>query len=420
MPASPQAPTMLRLASLVGFMWGAYFLNYSDRQAVFAMFKPLSSDLAMTDQQLGLTGAVFLWVYGIGCPLAGQLADRVSKRLLVVLSLALWSVVTLAMGLATSGLMLLALRAAMGVSESLYMPAAISLTADSTPPSLRSRAVALLTTAQIAGTVCGSWFGGWMAERGQWRGAFFALGAVGLVYALPYFAFLRGFPETTAATDGDRPPKLSVAVLARVPTYALLCVTFPVFVFGLWLLYSWLPEYLREKFSLGIADAAFTATAYMQTATLVGLLLGGVLADRLFAWTRAARIWLLVASFLGCAPCLHLIGACQSLPAMTASLIGFGLASGFLMGNIFPAAFEVVPASTRASAVGVLNLFAAVISGFAPLLGGMWRRTIGLERLMDYTSIAYLVGALLLVVAILRFFPRDYARAQDTLPGTDA
>jgi sugar phosphate permease len=197
-------------------------------------------------------------------------------------------------------------------------------------------------------------------------------------------------------------------------------VTFPVFVFGLWLLYSWLPEYLREKFSLGIADAAFTATAYMQTATLVGLLLGGVLADRLFAWTRAARIWLLVASFLGCAPCLHLIGACQSLPAMTASLIGFGLASGFLMGNIFPAAFEVVPASTRASAVGVLNLFAAVISGFAPLLGGMWRRTIGLERLMDYTSIAYLAGALLLVVAIIRFFPRDYARAQDTLPGTDA
>ena len=56
MPAPPQAPTMLRLASLVGFMWGAYFLNYSDRQAVFAMFKPLSNDLAMTDQQLGLTG----------------------------------------------------------------------------------------------------------------------------------------------------------------------------------------------------------------------------------------------------------------------------------------------------------------------------------------------------------------------------
>ena len=64
------------LVWLIAFMWGAYFLNYCDRQAVFAMFKALKSDLGMSEQQLGLTGAVFLWVYGLGCPLAGQLADR--------------------------------------------------------------------------------------------------------------------------------------------------------------------------------------------------------------------------------------------------------------------------------------------------------------------------------------------------------
>mgnify|MGYP003852435305 CR=1 FL=1 len=55
--------------------------------------------------------------------------------------------------------------------ESLFMPTAIALTANAHPPALRSRAVSLLTTAQIAGTVGGSWFGGWMADRGQWRGA---------------------------------------------------------------------------------------------------------------------------------------------------------------------------------------------------------------------------------------------------------
>ena len=70
------------------------------------------------------------------------------------------------------------------------MPTAIALTANAYPPALRSRAIAVLTTAQIAGTVVGSWFGGWMADRGQWRGAFFVLGAVGLLYALPYFLFL--------------------------------------------------------------------------------------------------------------------------------------------------------------------------------------------------------------------------------------
>jgi sugar phosphate permease len=73
----PQLIVSARQASLlVAFMWFAYFLNYADRQAVFSMFPSLKMDLGMTDQQLGITGAIFLWVYAIGCPIAGQLADR--------------------------------------------------------------------------------------------------------------------------------------------------------------------------------------------------------------------------------------------------------------------------------------------------------------------------------------------------------
>jgi MFS family permease len=131
------------------------------------MFPALKAELGLTDTQLGLTGSIFLWVYGIGCPIAGQLADRFSKRWLVVLSLAVWSAVTFATGLVGTAFALLALRAAMGVSEALYMPAAISLTANAHAPERRSRAIALLTTAQIFGTVGGAWFGGWMAPAGQ-------------------------------------------------------------------------------------------------------------------------------------------------------------------------------------------------------------------------------------------------------------
>ncbi len=153
-------------------MWFAYFLNYCDRQAVFAMFPSLKSDLGMTDQQLGLTGAFFLWVYALGCPVAGIVGDRVSKRMLVVMSLIIWSLVTVATGLSRSGSELLWLRAAMGISESLFMPTAVALTASAFAPALRSTTIAILTTAQIAGTVAGSWFGGWMADMGAWRTAF--------------------------------------------------------------------------------------------------------------------------------------------------------------------------------------------------------------------------------------------------------
>lgn len=157
---------------LLAFMWGAYFLNYCDRQAVFSMFPALKADLQMSDRQLGLTGTIFLWIYALGCPIAGQLGDRFSKRKLVVTSLIIWSLVTIATGFANSASTMLSLRGVMGISESLFMPIAIALTANAFSPVLRSRAIAVLTTAQIAGTVAGSWFGGWMANLGHWRSAF--------------------------------------------------------------------------------------------------------------------------------------------------------------------------------------------------------------------------------------------------------
>jgi predicted MFS family arabinose efflux permease len=320
--------------------------------------------------------------------------------------------VTAATGLAGSALVLLMLRAAMGVSESLYMPAAVSLTANAHAPERRSRALALLTTAQIAGTVGGAWFGGWMAQQGRWREAFFVLGGVGLLYAGPYFAFLRRVDERAGVETRPAGGRLAAAALVRVPSFVLLCTIFPLFVFGLWLIYSWLPNFLHEKFALGLADAAFTATAYLQAATLVGMLSGGLLADRLHVRFKSARFWLLVASLLLCAPCLHFLGAAPTLTLTGVAAAGFGLFSGLFMGGIFPAAFEVAPGDTRASAVGILNLCGGLVSGFAPLAGGLWKRTLGMETLLSVTALVFLVGAAALAFGIRRFFPADYARVR--------
>ena len=389
-------------------MWGAYFLNYCDRQAVFSMFPSLKADLGMTDKQLGLTGAAFLWVYAFVCPISGQLGDRWSKRLLVVLSLAVWSLVTLATGLAGSATILLLLRGVMGVSEALFMPTAIALTANAHPPALRSRAIAVLTTAQIAGTVAGSWFGGWMANRGQWRCAFFVLGALGILYAVPYFLFLKGVNEEPQSEGPASSRTFGLALLVKIPTFLLLCVVFPVFLFGLWLLYGWLPTFLHDKFTLNQADAAFNATVFLQGTTFVGLLVGGMLADKLYHRTKAARLWLMVTTLLCCAPCLQALGNSDSLMDTRIAAAGFGLLSGLLMGNIFPAAFEVVPADTRASAVGALNFCGAIMSGIATLFGGLWKQSLGIGGLLSLTAGAYIVAGLLLKAGIKTLFPRDY------------
>lgn len=394
----------------MAFMWFAYFLNYCDRQAVFSMFPVLKSDLGFTDRQLGLVGASFLWVYGVGSFFAGQIGDKFSKRRLIVWSLALWSLVTVATGLANSPGMVLALRALMGISEALFMPAAIALTANAFPPATRSRAIAALTTAQILGNVGGGWFGGWMANEGHWRAAFFVLGAAGVVFALPYFAFLRGVSEEAQVETKKSGGSGALFGLVRTPTYWLLCVVFPIFVFGLWLLYGWLPNFLHEKFKLNLTDSAFNATVFLQGATLVGMLSGGVLADTLYRRTKAARLWLLTASLLGCAPFLHGLGSSDTLDATRIAAMGFGLFSGFFMGNIFPSSFEIVPADARASAVGVLNLFGAVISGFATLAGGALKKTVGIENLLTYTALAYVLAGLAVIAGIRFLFHHDYER----------
>lgn len=393
--------------ALVAFMWFAYFLNYCDRQAVFSMFPALKVDLAMTDQQLGLVGAVFLWVYAFGCPISGYLGDRFSKRLLVVLSLVVWSIVTIGTGLVASGAMMLTMRAAMGVSESLYMSSAVALTASAYPAARRSRAVSLLMTGQIAGTVAGSWLGGWMADRGQWREAFFILGAVGVLYALPYFAFLRGVEEPQA----DKAPttvSITFTALMRSRTFLLLCFVFPVFVFGLWLLYGWLPAFLHDKFALNQADAAFNATVFLQTATLIGILAGGMIADHLHQRVKAARLWLIVAGLALSAPCIHLLGNSDTLLITRIAATGFGLFSGLFIANIFPAAFDVVASEARATAVGLLNFCGAIMSGFATLFGGMWKQTLGIDRLLSFTALGYLVAGAAVIIGIRYLFARDH------------
>lgn len=399
---------MTRAWAVVALMWVAYFLNYTDRQLIFSIFPVLRSELGFTDAQLGGVGSTFLWVYAILSPIAGQIGDRVSKRALVAWSLVLWSAATALTGMARSPSEVLGCRALIGVVEGLFMPAAIALTAGAFPAEGRSRAIGVLSTAQLAGVVMGGWYGGWMAEAHHWRWAFYSLGIAGVLYALPYHALLRRTVEEPKP-DG-REAGLSVAELARVPSYGVLCVVFPMFCFALWLVYTWLPDYFYDRFQLTLSEAGFAATAYPQGATLVGLLLGGGCADRLYRATRAARFLLVTAGLFILAPSLYLVSQAGSLGLAKAACVGFGLGCGLFISNLFASAFDVVPERVRASAVGWLNLIGGLVSGVAAYLGGEFRHSVGIPALMTVAAGLCLFGALALLAGTRLFFARDHER----------
>src|SRR6266568_3201295 len=167
---------------VVVFLWLAFALNYIDRQAAFSIFPILRNELGFSSSQLGLTGTTFIWVYALAMPLAGYLADAMRRDRLVVASVALWSAATLGTALSRSPASFLFWRAAMGVTEALYFPAALGIIAVLHPGSTRSRALGIHQAAQLVGIVASGWFGGWAAEHMGWRQAFGFLWLVGTVY----------------------------------------------------------------------------------------------------------------------------------------------------------------------------------------------------------------------------------------------
>jgi MFS family permease len=241
MKSEPFTMTSRRAWLLVGFLGGALFLNNSDCHTVFSLFPVLKSELHFTDVQLGLTGSIFLWVYAICNPISGQIGDRYSKRRLVALSLFLWSGVTALNGLSNSAWMLLACRGLLGITESLFMPSAMALLATAHGPSTRSLAANLFGIGEYAGVAKGGWFGGFMAQEVYWRLAFLCLGLAGMLYTIPYLAFLKRIGEVPPAENKRKGNHLSITVLAKVPTCRFICMIFPICFCVFWLLYTWLP-----------------------------------------------------------------------------------------------------------------------------------------------------------------------------------
>lgn len=353
-------------------------LNYLDRQMLATMKASMVADIPSIANRAdwGLILGCFKWTYAALSPFGGYVADRFSKRWVVTASLFTWSLVTWWTGHVHSFHELMAARAMMGLSEAFYMPAALALIAEFHLGDTRSRAVGLHQTGIYAGQILGG-FAGYVADSPEhgWRWAFSTCGLIGVLYAIPLIAALRNPPKAELHDErviAAASPGVLRGLLGN-RSFILLVMYFTLPAIAGWVVRDWMPEILREKFSLGQGKAGVSAILYVQLASIAGVIIGGTLADRWMRHTPRGRIFTSALGMVFFLPALFSVGNAGTLGVAIAGLVIFGLGWGFFDCNNMPILCQIARPEWRATGYGIMNLVSISCGGFGDWAFGALR-----------------------------------------------
>jgi len=378
---------------VIAMLWFVCFLNYADRQAIFVLFPLLRVQFHLTNMQLAMLGSSFMWMYAVTGPIAGWLGDRFSRRGLILSGLIFWLCVTAATIVSRSYWQLTVLRAFSGIAEALYFPSAMSLISSYHGPDTRSRAMSFHQSAVYAGTVGGGVISSVIAEHFGWRANFVLLGCIGMT--------MRGFWAVQESSRTNQPAHMPLrAMLRDILGSALVLRLILVFIganFVAMIFLVWLPSFLYGKFHMSLSMSGVSATVYLQAASIVGVLCGGVLADRMAHGGRGGRMRVQALGLIAGAPFLFLTGWTLSIPVLVIAMIGFGYFKGIYDSNIWASLHDVVRPECRATAVGIMNSLGWLGGGIAPLAIAAASQHFGMGVCLSATSLVYLLVASVLL-----------------------
>ncbi|GAC1471707.1 MAG: MFS transporter [Isosphaeraceae bacterium] len=399
---------------MVSLLWLCGFFNYADRQAVNAVLPLIQKEFDLTNGQLGMIGSAFMIVYALSAPLAGFLVDSTSRRVLISLGLAFWSLICAATGFARNFNQLLFFRAAEGLGESFYFPASMTILADYHSSSTRSRAMSIHQTSVYVGSAGGVVLAGFLGERFGWRSPFWALGLLGIVFAVwlstQIVEPLRGQSEITPGIDPEPLQEIakrgkgeganlyqSVMEVFSTSAAALLLLVFIGANFVAAAFMTWLTVFLSHRFSLGLTAASLTSTAW-PLASLMGALFGGYFADRA-SFRPGGRVRVQAHALIVGAPFVLAMYWANTVPLVLVTLIGIGTCKGVYDANIFASLYDVIRPPLRGTAAGLMNTVGWTGGALAPYLIGRLSESYGLGPAIASTAAVYLIAGLLALVA---------------------
>lgn len=367
---------------VVALLWVVALLNYMDRQMLSTMQDAMKLDIVELQkaEAFGALMAVFLWIYGLVSPFAGVVADRVSRKKLVVGSLFVWSAVTYLMGYASDFTQLYWLRALMGVSEALYIPSALSLIADWHEGKSRSLAIGIHMTGLYVGQAVGG-FGATIAATFSWHSTFYWFGIIGIAYSVVLALLLHDKPKAVDAVAASPNPATlmkkeslwrGLSVVSSTWAFWVILIYFAVPSLPGWATKNWLPTLFEKNLGLDMALAGPMSTITIAASSFVGVLLGGVMSDKWVLRNIRGRIYTSAIGLGMTIPALILLGFGHSVVAVVGAGMLFGIGFGMFDANNMPILCQIISAKYRATAYGIMNMVGVFAGAAVTQLLGKW------------------------------------------------
>ncbi|MDP4189406.1 MAG: MFS transporter [Bacteroidota bacterium] len=368
---------------VVGLLWMVALLNYMDRQMLSTMRSSMMVDIKELEsaENFGRLMAVFLWIYGFISPVAGLVADKFSKKRLIICSLGVWSGVTLLMGYVHSFSVLYILRAIMGISEALYIPAGLALIVEYHKGNTRSLAIGIHMTGLYLGQAIGG-FGATLAHRFSWQTAFHTFGLIGVIYSFVLMLFLKDHEreKSNPNTSDYKPSKNKIEGLKSVYrslgtilgtiSFWIILFYFAAPSFPGWATKNWLPTLFSISLGLDMTIAGPLATITIAASSFIGVIFGGILADRWIGRNIRGRIYTGAIGLFLMIPALLLLGFGKESFTIVGGGILFGIGFGMFDANNMPILCQFISSRHRAAAYGLMNMTGVFAGAFITNLLG--------------------------------------------------
>lgn len=395
-PLNAQQIRLLAVLALVNFV------NFAARQVVVPLIPLLRDHFHATDAQLGALQMWLLVVLACASIPFGFFADRFNRITIIVIGVACWSVATIVSGLASTYIFLLFARAAVGLGEAAYAPAAQSMISGAFPQENRARAQAIFAAGMLLGGVGGQALGGAVGQHYGWQYALLLVGLLGILPGVAVFSL-----EEPAR--GPRSEVVPILRLLSVPAFVAMIAAGVCITFSTVSLISWGVDFAKNYKDFSLTEASVSLSLITLFSLVLGVLAGGYVADRLHRSFVYGRILAIAGAFLLAAPFLLLAIQSEEKSTVLVGLFVAGFFMSWYHGPVTAVLHDMMPRRAHATSVGVYMFATQLLGGLSPTIVGKISDLHDLQLGLQIAVAVMVCGALLMFLVIY-FIRRDGMR----------